>query len=288
MFKNHLKILALPVCAMYLSGCASIVSGGPKAMPIMSQPDEATIEIIDVKNNNATILKAKTPYTATLERSAGFFSPAKYKVRIAKEGYLPYETQVQASINGWYFGNVVFGGLLGILIVDPATGAMWSIYQDNVNVKLYQDSAEGKIAMAQEKYNGLESLKAGNYDQAIEDLKLAFSLYPDYAEGYCTRAACYLKKNDLTKAMEDADRAIQIKGDYPGAYTTRAQIYIKKGDEDKAMEDLNKAISLKDDYSEAYFIRGKLHQKRNNLVAGKADLQKAAELGNNAAKNFQF
>lgn len=29
--------------------------------------------------------------------------------------------------SGWYVGNVVFGGLIGLLIVDPATGAMWGI-----------------------------------------------------------------------------------------------------------------------------------------------------------------
>lgn len=288
MFKKNLKKLALPVCLMYLSGCASIVSGGPKTMPIMSQPDEATIEIIDVKNENATILKAKTPYTATLERSAGFFSPAKYKIRIAKDGYLPYETQLDAGLNGWYFGNIIFGGLLGILIVDPATGAMWSIHEDRVNVKLYPATPEGKITMAKEKYSGLEQLKSGDYDQAIEDLSMAFSLYPEYAEGYCTRAACYLKKNDLDKALDDVNKAIELKADYPNAYAARAEIYLAKGQDDKALPDLDKAISLKNDYADAYFVRGKLYQKRQDIVSAKADIKKAAELGNETARNYQF
>lgn len=288
MFKMNLRKFALPVCMLYMSGCASIVSGGPKTMPIMSQPDEATIEIIDMKNDNATILKAKTPYTATLERSAGFFSPAKYKVRISKDGYMPHETQIDAGVNGWYFGNIIFGGLIGILIVDPATGAMYKIYEDNVNVKLYQATSEGKIAMAKEKYNGQAPLKSNDYDKAIEDLGLAFSLYPEYAEGYCTRAMCYLKKNDLDKALEDANKAIEIKADYPNAYTARAEIYMKKGQNDKALEDANKAIALKADYADAYLVRGKLNQKRQDMVSAKADIQKAAELGNEAARNYQF
>jgi hypothetical protein len=37
-----------------------------------------------------------------------------------------------ADIDGWYFGNLLFGGLIGILIVDPATGAMWKL-PENVN-----------------------------------------------------------------------------------------------------------------------------------------------------------
>jgi hypothetical protein len=115
----------------------------------MSQPDEANCEVIDMRTGNC-ILKAKTPYTATLERSAGFFQKAKYKVKIHKDGYLPQETQIDAGINGWYFGNIVFGGLLGILIVDPATGAMWKISEDNINVKLYPDTPEGRQLQAKE------------------------------------------------------------------------------------------------------------------------------------------
>lgn len=30
-------------------------------------------------------------------------------------------------MNGWYIGNLLFGGIIGLLIVDPATGAMWTL-----------------------------------------------------------------------------------------------------------------------------------------------------------------
>ena len=32
---------------------------------------------------------------------------------------------VTAGLNGWYFGNILIGGLVGMLIVDPLTGAMY-------------------------------------------------------------------------------------------------------------------------------------------------------------------
>ena len=149
MLKKSLRIFALPLCLIYLSSCASIVSGGPKTLPIMSQPDEATCEIIDMRTGN-TISKTKTPHTAILERSAGYFQNAQYKIRITKDGFIPSETQIDAGINGWYFGNLIFGSLLGILIVDPATGAMWSIYEDDVNVKLFPDTPVGRLAYAKE------------------------------------------------------------------------------------------------------------------------------------------
>jgi hypothetical protein len=32
---------------------------------------------------------------------------------------------VTGSMSGWYFGNILFGGLIGMLAVDPLTGAMY-------------------------------------------------------------------------------------------------------------------------------------------------------------------
>ncbi|NMC75429.1 MAG: hypothetical protein GYA56_13880 [Geobacteraceae bacterium] len=141
------SILSLSLCLA--AGCASIVSGGPKTLPIVSHPDDAVCEIVDTRSGT-TILKTRTPFTATLPNDAGFFQNAKYRVKISKNGYLPREVPVEAGINGWYFGNIIFGGLLGILVVDPATGAMWKIHKDSVSVTLYPDTPEGRNAMQEE------------------------------------------------------------------------------------------------------------------------------------------
>jgi hypothetical protein len=34
---------------------------------------------------------------------------------------------LEPTIDGWYFGNILFGGLIGMLIVDPLTGAMYCL-----------------------------------------------------------------------------------------------------------------------------------------------------------------
>ncbi len=57
---------------------------------------------------------------------------------------------LEAGVNGWYFGNIIFGVLLGILIVDPATGAMWKIHQDSIAVNLYPDTPEGHSELEKE------------------------------------------------------------------------------------------------------------------------------------------
>lgn len=39
-------------------------------------------------------------------------------------------------LSGWYLGNVVFGGLIGLLIVDPLTGAMYNLTPDKIEQPL--------------------------------------------------------------------------------------------------------------------------------------------------------
>jgi len=275
----------LSVCN--LTGCASIVSSSSKTLPILTQPDEATCEIIDLKSGT-TISKTKTPHNAVLDASAGFFQRAKYNVKLTKDGYLPYETQLDASINAWYFGNIVFGGALGILIVDPATGAMWKIYEDSINVKLYKDSPEGRISMATEKYNGLEAYKRNDYDQAIQDTTKGLEIYPEYYEGYCLRGSSYAAKGEFDKATEDINKALRMKPQAPNAYKERGNIYAKQGKIDNAIEDFNKAISLKPEYAEALFSRGYLYNSQSKMEQAKADITSACKQGFQQACNFQF
>jgi hypothetical protein len=43
---------------------------------------------------------------------------------------------VEGQVNGWYFGNIIFGGLIGLLAVDPATGAMYTLQPRQVETTL--------------------------------------------------------------------------------------------------------------------------------------------------------
>jgi len=143
---NSIVTGATAASLLLTGGCASIVSGGPKSLPVSSQPDGARCEVMETRTGN-TILRGKTPFIASLERDAGFFRNAKYRIRCEQEGYIPQEVAVDAGLNPWYLGNVVFGGLVGILLVDPATGAMWKIYEDRVNVVLQPDDKGGRAEL---------------------------------------------------------------------------------------------------------------------------------------------
>ena len=134
------KILNLCIVlfvGIILSGCASIILGTTQKVPVNSTPDGAKVTVYD--GNNTVIGGGSTPCSLSLSRGSGFFSSAKYRVVIEKPGYEKREVRITGSVNGWYIaGNLLFGigSVLGWLIIDPATGAMWSLNPEDVNASL--------------------------------------------------------------------------------------------------------------------------------------------------------
>jgi hypothetical protein len=115
-------------------GCASIVGKTQYPVRVTSQPDQADIAIVD--ETGAAVFRGRTPTTVTLKTRAGYFKGKDYTVTFTKNGYATHTAQIRRGASKWYiFGNLVFGGLVGWLIVDPATGAMWTL-QEDVNATL--------------------------------------------------------------------------------------------------------------------------------------------------------
>jgi hypothetical protein len=118
------------------TGCASIVSKSQYPVSINSNPSGATVTIKNKKGID--VQKAITPATVILPASAGFFSPENYRFQFEMDEHLPASTSLSAGMDGWYIGNILFGGLIGWFIVDPATGAMWKL-EDTVYGNLAPD-----------------------------------------------------------------------------------------------------------------------------------------------------
>ena len=131
------RILAAFAAATALSGCATIIKGGgPQPFTVKSTPAGADVKIT-AEPTGETVATGRTPFTTMLAKSRGYFKGAKYKVLVQLQGFQPREAIVDTNANGWYIaGNLVFGGLIGWLIVDPASGAMWSLESDAIDVPL--------------------------------------------------------------------------------------------------------------------------------------------------------
>ena len=132
MWKAMIVLLASTV----LISCATIMGkSAPETLNIRSTPDQASVVIAD--ESGTKIFEGKTPTSLPLEKKKGYFSGKKYTVKITKEGYAEHSVTVDTRVNGWYIGgNLIFGGLIGWLIVDPATGAMWSLDTNEINTTL--------------------------------------------------------------------------------------------------------------------------------------------------------
>ena len=124
----------LIVLVFLFSGCASIVSKSIYPLSINSNPNDAKISITDKKGKE--IYLGNTPATVQLKAGAGFFSKAEYQVKLSSLGYDDKIVPVIFTLDGWYFGNILLGGLLGMLIIDPATGAMWKMETEFINETL--------------------------------------------------------------------------------------------------------------------------------------------------------
>jgi hypothetical protein len=128
---NKKSLLAISSAAL-MSSCASIVSKSEYPVSLTSSPDNCKVT---VKKNGVAVYQGTTPSIVTLSASKGFFQPANYQVEFSKKEGTTQTVPLTADIDGWYFGNLIFGGPLGILIIDPATGSMWKL-PDNVNCTL--------------------------------------------------------------------------------------------------------------------------------------------------------
>jgi hypothetical protein len=132
-WKSIITILGLLPGLILLTACASIISKSQYPVSINSTPDEATVTI--TSRNGNTVFKGRTPTSVTLKANRGFFMPADYLLTFEKEGCEKFTTSLSSGLDVWYIGNAIFGGLIGFLIVDPATGAMWKL-QDSVHANL--------------------------------------------------------------------------------------------------------------------------------------------------------
>jgi len=122
-----------------LSGCATIFSKSVYPVTFNTNPPGAKIIIQD--RDKTTVFEGTTPATVNLDASAGYFKKAKYTVTFMKPGYKIKIIPVYAKLDGWYFANLLIGGVIGMLIIDPASGAMYKLDPQYITETLIPETA---------------------------------------------------------------------------------------------------------------------------------------------------
>ena len=156
------------ICVILMSGCASIVSKSKYPVTITSEPSRAKVVIKD-NTTGQICFEGQTPTIVTLSTSAGYFRGKSYTATFTKPGYTDRIVDINRGFDGWYIGNVVFGllgGPIGFLVVDPMTGAMWTLPQD-VTATLTEDMA---ISQKSEDVNilSLDQVPSDMLDQMVQ------------------------------------------------------------------------------------------------------------------------
>jgi len=113
--------------ALALTACATIIHSRSQEVGISSTPAGATVSIDHVD-------KGTTPLVAKLSRKD------LHVLRIEMAGYQPYEATLNRKVSGWVWGNLVFGGLVG-LAVDAVSGGMYKLTPEQVSAVLNTDQA---------------------------------------------------------------------------------------------------------------------------------------------------
>ncbi len=126
--KNPARLLRYApviVLALMSVGCASIVHSGNRPVMIDSNPQGATVTITDRKDR--AVFSDVTPVKARLDPRGGYFCGQHYTVTFELAGYATAHAYIEPEITPFYIGNIVFGGLIGFVVVDPLTGCMWNL-----------------------------------------------------------------------------------------------------------------------------------------------------------------
>jgi len=112
------------------TGCATIMTGyGPsQSVRIASEPRGASVYA------DGTLI-GKTPAVAVLTRKDD------HTIKLVMDGYPDHTVEISNTYNGWFWGNILFGGIDG-MIIDLLDGACTGCLAPNeVDMDLSQKAA---------------------------------------------------------------------------------------------------------------------------------------------------
>ena len=149
-------ILVLGMSA-FVTGCATIASGTTQEVTFQSTPDGATVKV------NGKPL-GKTPLTVQLDKNAD------QTLTFEKEGYKTFSTAMTTTTDGWFWGNIIIGGLLGST-TDMMSGAINEYAPSQYIVTLQSESVtQFETGVKMSKRENARQFLFVNYEKLQMDL----------------------------------------------------------------------------------------------------------------------
>ncbi|MBD3330048.1 hypothetical protein GF354_00790 [Candidatus Peregrinibacteria bacterium] len=126
--KRYIALLLLGVIP-FIIACASMMHGSKQSVNISSFPNEAKVTITTPDG----IQYSYTPSVVELKRKY-----SEVSIFFEKEGYKPVEVNLNRETDGWIWGNLALGGIIG-LVVDFSNGAAYKLTPGEVNAVLEKE-----------------------------------------------------------------------------------------------------------------------------------------------------
>ena len=121
----NVKTISFALMPLTFCGCATILSTSTYDVWLRTSPPGASFKVSSADGRYAQT--GTTPATVTLKANSGFFRPAIYNIEYKLLGYEPTADILQATMDPAYAFNLVTTGPIGLLLFDPASGAMWEL-----------------------------------------------------------------------------------------------------------------------------------------------------------------
>lgn len=130
----NIRAVAAIVFAGLLSGCATIAGGGSsQPLSLQSSPGAATYSVRS--SAGLEMAQGSTPATIALPRRND------YQIEISMPGYQTQSMVLTRSINGWIWGNLFVGWIIGFAI-DFLSGSAYKLEPAFVQVTLQRTGAQ--------------------------------------------------------------------------------------------------------------------------------------------------
>jgi len=112
------RLVIAAAATVAIAGCATIMHGTSQDIGFQSTPTNARVTVDGMPHGN-------TPVVAKLSRKDNHI------VKMELDGYQPFEATITRGTSGWVWGNIVFGGLIG-LAVDAMSGGLYKLTPEQV------------------------------------------------------------------------------------------------------------------------------------------------------------
>jgi hypothetical protein len=135
------KILTLLSCTALLlgaSGCASIFGESTQVINLDSKPQGAKVYIYNKRGKK--VFAGTTPTVVSLRKKDKFFEGEDYVVSFKLRHHQSHTVYLNRSYSGWYLSNIL--NIVGLLFIDPMTGAMWNYSPDRLKPRLEIDKSD--------------------------------------------------------------------------------------------------------------------------------------------------